>query len=302
MLKLTKDKAGSKITEAKFDLRNFGADIVYVINDPLKPQRRFDFDHAWSHFTGFDYVYIDAVTPNDFDLDILVDKGYDGDFHLGRSFYDIYDICLTKEILAIAFSHFKAYKQCSLSSKNRFLILEDDARPTKELMSSIYEGEFKTYIEGIKKRNFDWLFLGTADTVIKGHDYNSFLKRPENFTGLAAHAVLYSKDSIDRLVENHSKVEFAADLFLHYLNDTGKFSNVYSTYTSWISQVNYGKFLSPDHPDFEYSCGSQVNPDTQQGAENYPTISKEIMKHIQGPFETQDGYEKITWKPVPSLL
>ena len=36
MRKLTEDKVGSKIREIKFDLRNFGADKILVIQDPKK--------------------------------------------------------------------------------------------------------------------------------------------------------------------------------------------------------------------------------------------------------------------------
>ena len=40
MQKLTEDKAGSKIREIKFDLRNFGADKIFVIHDPKKKNVR----------------------------------------------------------------------------------------------------------------------------------------------------------------------------------------------------------------------------------------------------------------------
>lgn len=282
--------------EVKFNLRNFGADIIYVIHDPKRTQRRIDFEHAWGHFTGFDYEFIDAVTPNDFDMNEAIET------KLGDSFYDIGDVCLTKEIISIALSHFKAYDKSKSSTHSRFLILEDDARPTEELMKSIYSGEFKKFIKGIKKRTFEWIFLGTADRIIKGTDYNKFLKKPENFTGLAAHAVLYSKDAINNIVDNYNKIEFAADLFLHYLNDSNIFPNVYSTYTSWISQVNYAKFLPPDHPDFEYSCGSQVDPTSDKSSEEYPTISKDMLRYLERPFKTKGRYLKVNWKTVPSLL
>lgn len=287
-MKLTKNKIGSKIKEVKFDLKNFGADIIYVIHDSNKPQRRIDFEHAWSHFSGFKYEYIDAVTPNDFNLKELIENESVGEFSLGEEFYDIVDLCLTKNILAIAFSHLRAYRACNtLENGDRFLILEDDARPTEGLMNSIYTGEYKKFIEGIKKRTFDWMFLGTANSIIKGHDYNKFLKRPENFTGLAAHAVLYTRDSITRLVDNHSTVIMAADLLLHSLNSDSTFPNVYSPYVSWISQVHTqleNNILDPNNPDYEYSTGSQVNPYVDKVLTDHPHLAKELVPYIDADY------------------
>lgn len=310
-MKLTKNTPGSKIKEVKFNLQNFGADTIYVIHDIKKPQRRIDFEHAWSHFSGFKYEYIPAVTPDDFNLKELIENESVGEFSLGKEFYDIVDLCLTKNILAIAFSHLRAYRVCNrMKNGDRFLILEDDARPTEGLMDSIYTGEYKKFIEGIKKRTFDWVFIGTANNVIKGQDYNKFLKRPENFTGLAAHAVLYTRDSINRLVDNHSTVKMAADLLLHSLNSDLTFPNVYSPYVSWISQVHTqldDNMLGTDNPDYEYSTGSQVNPHVDNVLEDYPHVAEELIKYIHDDYFEKTNppfhFLKIKWiTPVIKLL
>ena len=310
-MKLTKNTLGSKIKEVKFNLQNFGADTIYVIHDIKKPQRRIDFEHAWSHFSGFKYEYIDAVTPDHFNLKELIENESVGEFSLGKEFYDSVDLCLTKNILAIAFSHLRAYRACNTLEKgDRFLILEDDARPTVGLMNSIYTGEYKKFIDGIKKRTFDWIFIGTANSIIKGQDYNKFLKRPENFTGLAAHAVLYTRDSINRLVDNHSTVKMAADFLLHHLNSNTTFPNVYSPYVSWISQVHTqleNNILDPNNPDYEYSTGSQVNPLVDKVLEGHPHLAKELVPYIHLDYFEKKNHVgpliKIKWiPPVNKLL
>ena len=316
MQKLTEDKADSKIREIKFDLRNFGADKIFVIHDPKKKKRKKDFISAWNHFSGFDYEFVKAVTPDDFDVDQLISNNHP-EFKLNNEFYDTGDISITKPILAIAFSHFRVYNKINKLplSVQRILVLEDDARPTEELMEYIFTGEYKKFLEGIKIRHFDFLYLGTADTVIRGKDYNEILKSPENFTGLAAHAVLYSRETVDRIVDAKWNIQFAADTFLHFLNYDQIFPSVYSPYLSLIQQQHKqleSHYLHKSDPDYEYSTGSQVNHLNDDTDPHYPHIAKDMLQYIHKDlFEGKDTHHpihkrisKIKWilSKKPNLL
>jgi len=289
MLKLTKDIEGSKITEVKFDLKNFGADKVYVIHDPKKTQRRKDFESAWNNFTGLNYTYIDAITPEDFDLDRLITTGKHNNLTINDTWYDIGDLCLTYPILSIAYSHMKVYEQILKDnvdgkSYSRVLVLEDDARPTKGLMEAIYTGEYKNYIEQLKRMNFNWIYLGTADNIIRGQMHNELFKIPETYTGLAAHAVLYDVDnSIHNIFHYNKNIWTAADLLLHYLQDTNQAKYIFAPHISWIAQQwkQYGEFmLEPDDPDFEYSTGSQINQFVGGGTKEYPYLCEKLAKKV----------------------
>lgn len=316
MIKLTKDKIGSKIQEIKFDLRNFGADKIYVIHNAKSKQRKTDFIHAWDHFSGLEYEFIDAVTPTDFDINELI-KDEHSEFKLDSEFFDSGDMCITKVILAIAFSHFRVYNKVNHLPKDikRILVLEDDARPSPALMEYIYTGEYKQFLESIKKRTFDFMFLGTADDVIKGRDYNETLRMPETFTGLAAHAVLYDRTTINRLVDNKHRVKFAADTYLHYLFETDTFPTVYSPYVSLIEQQHKqigSFFLDVDDPDYVYSTSSQVNHKVDEVNEEYPHIEVDMLQYIHKDYfknknttvEWNDRIVKFKWKisELQSLL
>lgn len=288
MRKLTEDKVGSKIREIKFDLRNFGADKILVIQDPKKRKRRKDFISAWSHFSGFDYEFVKAVTPDDFEVDQLISNTHP-EFKIHHEFYDSGDMCMTKPILAIACSHFRAYNTIFNLPKDieRVLVLEDDARPTKELMEYIYTGEYKKMLDYIGVRHFDYIFLGTADKIIKGKDYNDKFKKPKPYTGLAAHAVLYHRETINTIIDAKWDIQFAADTFLHHLHATDYFTEVYSPYLSCIQQQREqlkSQFLPKTDPDFDYSTGSQVNHLTDEVDKDFPYISKDMMKYIHKDF------------------
>lgn len=316
MVKLTKNNKGSKIQEIKFDLRNFGADKIYVIHNAKSKQRKADFVHAWDHFSGFEYEFIDAVIPTDFDINELIQDEH-SEFKLDTEYFDLGDVSITKVILAIAFSHFRVYNEVHHLPKNikRILVLEDDARPSPALMEYIYTGEYKQFLESIKKRTFDFLFLGTADDIIKGRDYNEILRIPETFTGLAAHAVLYDRDTINRLVDNKYKVSFAADTFLHYLFDRDIFPTVYSPYVSLIEQQHKqigSFFLDVDDPDYEYSTSSQVNYKVHEVSEEHPHIEEGMLQYIHKDYfknrnttvDWNDRIVKFKWKisELQSLL
>jgi hypothetical protein len=312
MLKLSKDKKGSKIREIKFDLRSFGADKIYVIHDPKRKQRKKDFIHAWGHFDGFEYEFVDAVTPIDFDINSLIQDEHP-EFKLDSNFHDVGHLSMTKAILAIAFSHFRVYNKINHLPKSidRILVLEDDARPSKALMDYIYSGEYKLFLNAIKRRHFNYLFLGTADDIIKGKDYSDILRSPETFTGLAAHAVLYDRVTVNRIIDNEYRVSWAADTFLHYLFNSDTFPNVYAPYMSFIEQQHkhIGSYhLDIDDPDYEYATSSQV----YYADEKHPHIEKEMMQYIHKDYfkgkdttvDWNDRIVKFNWKisEIQSLL
>ena len=117
----------------RVSLKNFGAERIYVISDPKNQQRRSDFIEAWSGFSDFDFEFVDAIMANDIDLDRLFYQG-----KLADQFYDP-NACLSKTVFAIALSHERVWEKIwdlhEFSQKDEhFLILEDDARPTKSLM------------------------------------------------------------------------------------------------------------------------------------------------------------------------
>ena len=312
MSKLTKDKEGSNVVEVKFDLKNFGADRIFVIHDPKRTQRKLDFESAWSHFDGFTYEYVDAITPDQFSINELIDQN-----RLASHWLDIGDMCLTHSIICIALSHSKAFEvaiNCARTTYDeklkRFLILEDDARPTAALMKSIYTGEYKKYIDGLKRRHFDIMYLGKVDHIIKGTDFNDFLKIPEPYTGLAAHAIMYDLDAMNAIYWENYQIEMAADLLIDHVQARGRFPQVYSPYNSWIQQVGHqlNDFImqNPEHVDFEYSTGSQVNPyldDTLEG--EYQYVSRKIRNHI-GDIEKEKiggkDFVKVKWKKWSQLL
>ena len=59
----------------KPNLHQFGAESIYVINDPENIKRREGFVKDWSIFSGFDYTFVDAVMGKDVDIDELISSG-----------------------------------------------------------------------------------------------------------------------------------------------------------------------------------------------------------------------------------
>ena len=242
-MKLTKNTLGSKIKEVKFNLQNFGADTIYVIHDIKKPQRRIDFEHAWSHFSGFKYEYIDAVTPDDFNLKELIENESVGEFSLGKEFYDTVDLCLTKNILAIAFSHFRAYRACNtLENGDRFLILEDDVFPKNEYLdnSKQFYNDLNNEIENIKiiDKNWDIIQLHSDGLIDTKSTYTTHL-----FTGSTA-AYLISFNGLKKMCNEKVTyhIDFVTQNFLKYRKYRSRTNLFYTNEKSSVNrEMNYSK-------------------------------------------------------------
>jgi len=300
----------------KINIRNLGSDKILVISDPNNKKRRNDFIKAWEHFDGFDYMFIDSVFPKDFKINQLLEDGTMSgewiDLNLGKNGQP----GLTENMIGIGLAHLNAWKWADTYGHGRkFLILEDDARPSDRLLEDIYNGTFKHFEEQSRtKYYYDIMWIGKTTQQIIGKPFNDYLQIPEPLKGIGAHAYILDKWSLWTLIGNY-KLNMPVDLYLEWMGPgmSNQLTNVYSPYFSYVEQYGHliDKWLSddPDDEDFIYSTGSQVNTllkDNETLSYPWEHTSPLMRNHCHDEVVTymEFGYEftKVKLKTYRDLL
>jgi GR25 family glycosyltransferase involved in LPS biosynthesis len=249
------------IKHSKVNLRNFGCKEIFVISDKNNIKRRKDFIEAWSSFEGFDFTFVDAIMGQTLDIPKLISDGQ------VSTTFNCRVGSLSRNILGVGLSHKKTWeliieKYGNEKSYNRYkdwyLILEDDARPTKELCDLIFDGEYKNFLNEINKYHIDFLYLGRAKKpFIRGERFNNYFVKPTIDNDYAAHAYMVKPHMVE-MMKNMYNLQMAVDIFI----DTNFKKDIYSTHQSLIQQQGHllGKFIMPPHDkNYEYSSSTQIN-------------------------------------------
>lgn len=293
MLKHTKGRA-SRVVEYKVPLYNFGAEHVFVISGRKDTERRKKFIEAWNHFSKFEYTFIDATFGKDISIPKLLDRKV-----LGRTFYDP-NGSLSKNIVATALSHRKVYKAIldrnDWSKRKFFLILEDDARPTVDLVNDIYSGNYKKTLDKINKQYIDCVWWGRRTRKIAGSYVCEHLQIPFVKDDYSAHSYMINSELAEQLLEGSSPIRYAADTFIDtFLKEKNKV--VRSPFSSYIQQQGLllGKYhMDKKDPDFLFSSNTQINYLVDNRfPPPFSNINKDIKKHI---VEVTD--HETTWKSI----
>lgn len=293
MLKRTKDKV-SKIKEYKVPLYNFGAEHIFVISGKKDIERRKRFTEAWNHFSKFDYTFIDATFGKDISIPKLLDRKV-----LGRTFYDP-NGSLSKNIVATALSHRKVYETIldrnDWSKRKFFLILEDDARPTVDLVNDIYSGNYKKTLDKINKQYIDCVWWGRRTRKIAGRYICDHLQVPLVKDDYSAHSYMITSELAEELLEASSPIRYAADTFIDtVLKERNKV--VRSPFSSYIQQQGLllGKFhMHKNDPDYMFSSHTQINfLEEDRLKPPFSNINRDIKKHVV----SVDNYS-ADWKSI----
>jgi len=248
----------SRIT--KPSLYNFGASRIFVISDKDNVERRKAFDDAWSHYSDFDYEYIDAVMGTDISVSEFIDDGkVDNNFLCPNG-------CLSRNILGVYQSHLKIWnliKSDSTLGQDEFvLILEDDARPSNYFLSEAFQsGEFRNILDWLYKHKPHGFYWGRANERIRGSIQNEFINKPDLTVSYGAHAYMLNCGLINILVDNGSVQNMAADVFIDY-QFQNNIKEMYSPYYSFIRQESHilgQQWFSDD--DVNRIYGSTTQPE-----------------------------------------
>ena len=290
MLKSTADKE-SKVIHYKVPLYNFGAYKVYVISDPKNKKRRKAFEAAWSHYSNFDYTFVDATLGKNLNITKMLSSG-----ELSDTFFDP-NGCLSKNIVATSISHRSVYEKIvedndQTSEGRYYLILEDDARPTLDLVEDIYSGNFKKTIDKVKKQMIDIVWFGRQRRKIAGNYICKHLQENDTERDYGAHAYLINSTLAEELYDNHQIISYAADVYIDEYTRVEK-KVIRSTYRSYIQQqgILINKFFAEgDDIDKLWSTSTQVNPNVDElYPEPYHNIKKDIYKWVDTVIELDEG-------------
>ena len=173
----------------KPSLYNFGASKIFVISDKDNIERRKAFDEAWSHYSDFDYQYVDAVMGKDISVTKFIeDDKIDYKFLCPNG-------CLSRNILGVYQSHLKIWNliksDTTLRQDDFVLILEDDARPSNYFLSEAFQsGEFRNILDWLYKHKPHGFYWGRADERIRGSITNEFINKPDLTLSYGAHAYM----------------------------------------------------------------------------------------------------------------
>jgi hypothetical protein len=256
----------------KIDLRNFGCDRIFVISDPDNIKRRQSFIDDWKYFDGFNYEFIDSVNykKGHFDIGKLLRSGeMKGEWHdleNGKGGQP----GLTENMIGIGLAHKKVWELAHKTIGDKFLILEDDARPSNNLIDYIYDGTYKLFLEKIHKYYSHLIWIGRTTSQIAGSPIDDMIQVPHPHLGIGAHSYILTNTYIPILTNNY-KLQMPVDLYLEYVGPkmSNQFTNVYSPYFSLIEQKGHiiGKWLheDPTDPDYIFSTTSQVNTLLEDG-------------------------------------
>lgn len=270
----------------KPSLYNFGASKIFVISDKDNIERRKAFDEAWSHYSDFDYQYVDAVMGKDISVTKFIeDDKIDYKFLCPNG-------CLSRNILGVYQSHLKIWNliksDTTLRQDDFVLILEDDARPSNYFLSEAFQsGEFRNILDWLYKHKPHGFYWGRADERIRGSITNEFINKPDLTLSYGAHAYMLNCNLIDTLIHNGSIQNMAADVFIDYEFETN-IKGMYSPYYSFIRQESHilgQQWFSDDDVNRMYGSttqpewnGSDIDARDFEGI--YENVTSEMEEYI----------------------
>lgn len=278
----------------KPNLHQFGAESIYVINDPENIKRREGFVKDWSIFSGFDYTFVDAVMGKDVDIDELISSGRLKTFWCGEG-------ALTPNILGVFQSHLNIWHKIvdEYRDINSYhLILEDDVRLTPYFLDHAYSsGQFSKILKFLHNSSVNALWWGRADKKVTGESYNKLLKVPERFLALGAHGYMITPGTASYLINEASEIQYPLDVFLD-VKLTG-WQRHYCPNFSYMRQISHmigGRFFPEDHEHRVW--GSTTQPDwfddtTRDHEGMYRNVPTEMHQYIKSVKEHYlEGYKK----------
>jgi GR25 family glycosyltransferase involved in LPS biosynthesis len=228
-------------------------DKIYIISLPESNIRK---DNIWNDLlsAGFDenkIEWVEAINGNDLDIDDCL-----RDNTISTKFRDPNGI-LTKSIYGCALSHQKVYQKFIKTSDDieTALVLEDDASLTHTALRTLISDSpaYDMFIED--KDNIDWgvIQLGSWDVhmdYINEPNDSKILKRmnyPKKIW--AAHSYIINKESVHKLIENNTPIQYAADTNIHisdvtvYCPPVSYFLQKVGKHNRWLIEHLQSKFL-----------------------------------------------------------
>lgn len=267
----------------KVNIRNFGAKKIFVISKSGDHRRKSDFIKAWESFDGFEYEFVDAIMTDDIDLQDLYNEK-----KISEEFIDPSG-CLSKTVFAVALSHRKVWQKIwwdghESQHDDMYLVLEDDARPTKDFVESIFNGKYKKILEYIENIYCESVFWSKRERKTRGSYINDVLCIPtiKNYTIGHAYSILPSVAW--GLLENSSPINKAQDVLVEEWTENGY---AVAPWKSFIQQQGklWNKFLmKSDDDDFVYSS----------------TTSRNL--YIHGELDSDDLYRHIDPDILPYVV
>lgn len=213
-------------------MKNLGVDIIYILNRTQDHRRKETLLEELKFIPGLKYSIITAVTGDTLPsiTEMIESKT------LFPIFTDPVGL-LTKNIIATALTHQKAYSTFLSSNYNSCLILEDDARFTKKFYKYIYNGKLEKINNDIEKSDYDIIYWGRSNyaderKIAHTGKYSEYLNHTElNIDYYGAHAYQVSKQGAAKIMHQALPIKFPADVLLESLD-----LNVYSPDYSMVIQ------------------------------------------------------------------
>jgi len=211
---------------------NLGVDVIYILNRTQDTERKESIVEELGFIPGLNFEIIKSVTG-----DVLPTVS---DMIKSKTLFPIFTDpvgLLTKNIIATALTHQKAYNTFLSSDYESCLILEDDARFTKKFYKYIYNGELEKISKDITNSDYDIVYWGRsnhADEKEIKHTgkYSEYLNYTElNIDYYGAHAYQVSRKGATKIMEQALPIKFPADVLLESLD-----LNVYSPDYSMVIQ------------------------------------------------------------------
>jgi len=191
-------------------------DKVYIISMHKHGIRRQNLynDLLSAGFSNDKIEWIHAIDGSELDIDDLLDKN-----EISHKFVDPNGV-LTKSIYGCAFSHQKVYQKFLKTDDTikTALILEDDAALTHTALRSFINGSGKGYdmlVDDVETVDWGVIQVGSYSQKIEGKECcDAFvLNHMERYPlGFAAHSYIINKPSAQKLIDNNTPIQYAADV------------------------------------------------------------------------------------------
>jgi GR25 family glycosyltransferase involved in LPS biosynthesis len=213
-------------------MKNLGVDVIYILNRTQDYIRKETLLEELNFIPGLNFEIVKAITGDVLPSipDLIKEKT------LFPVFTDPVGL-LTRNIIATALTHQKAYSTFLSSDYNSCLILEDDARFTKKFYKYISNGKIDKLIKDIKESDYDVIYWGRSNyaderKIAHKGKYSEHLNHTElNIDYYGAHAYQVSRQGATKIIEQALPIKFPADVLLESLD-----LNVYSPDYSMVIQ------------------------------------------------------------------
>ena len=189
-------------------------DKIYIINISEDTIRRNSISTELESIGWNSFEFIDAVKGSDLtDTKTLIENGV-----LSSQFIDPFGL-LTKNIIACALSHKKAYKKFLEDGYSTCLILEDDVRLSTNGLKFLFNGNIDHIQKELNHLDWDVFIWGLVGPNVPHYDNipyrNGFVREYKKYNpDWAAHAYQITRKSAHQLIDNNTPIKFAADVNL----------------------------------------------------------------------------------------